>query len=221
MFKRYKNYKSHYLCTILSLGLFGVGIHQEATGQHTVKALINNLEQIDLHKKWKTQITPHSITYILRDTLVFCPYPVNPIRRDGIPQLRTYKLMLTLEANWDKAKIEQVKSQNAPRLTILKRRIIAYCDSIQWKAMTNEYWINERLLDFVYIVKNWTSQEKALIAQVKRIPNFIYKGIGIFADLNTICLIPDEKQKMLDNLFSKLKVFGIRSELLGWHNEKY
>jgi len=221
MFKRYKDYKNHYLFAVLSLVLFGVGINQEATGQHTVKAFINTLEQIDLPKKWKTQTTDNSITYMLRDTLVFCPYPINPTRRGGIPQLRTYKLMLTLEADWDKVKIKKVKSQNASRLASIKKRIIAYCDSIQWKVMANEHWINERPLDFVYVVKNWTSQEKALITQIKRIPNFIYKRIGIFADVNTICLIPDEKQKMLDNLFSKLKVFGIRSELLGWHNEKY
>ncbi|OJJ21109.1 hypothetical protein BKI52_11105 [marine bacterium AO1-C] len=210
-----------YRVAILTLWLLSMTTHQKAVGQNTVKALIKNLKQVDIHKKWKTQTTAQGITYILRDTMVFCPYPVNPVRRDGIPGLRTYKLTLTFEANWDTPKVREVKKRNAPMLATIKKRLITYCDSIHWRAMTNKIWINERPLDFTYIVENWTNEEKIIIARVKRIPNFIYKGIGIFVDTNTICLIPEKKQKMLEDLFTKLRAYGIRSELLGWHNEKY
>lgn len=205
----------------LSLLLILFCSYQTLLGQYTVKDILKEIRQVKVVKEWQKDITNNSIKYTLTDTMVLCSYPISPVRRDRIPALRSYKLELRFENNWSRARIKEVKIANAKILVKIKKRIIAYCESINWATKTNEEWINERPLDFVFLVNDWTHQEKKALDRIKLVPNFIYKGVGIFADVNTICLITESKEKMAKELFSKLEVFGIKRHLLGWHNKKY
>lgn len=63
---------------------------------------------------------------------------------------------------------------------------------------------------YSYIVKNWSAAEHEMIDQYKRgLPKNIINGVGVFVWVNTLCVLPERKNKLIRELDSKLCMLGI------------
>lgn len=61
----------------------------------------------------------------------------------------------------------------------------------------------------MYLVKNWSQSDKQKIAEIKPIPAEIIKRVGVFVNVNTLCVLAERKNILIRELYTKLLKVGI------------
>ena len=196
--------------------------HFPLTAQNRQEKFIKSIIAINLNENWTIEQDSNIVRFLFTDTMALCQYPISPVHFfDDTTVANTYKLELTFEKSWTKHKARKIQKENAVMIDKVKKRIIDYCESINWRTKTNREWVEQEPMRYAFLVPDWTAKEKEMLKSIKRIPNYIINKVGIWIELNTLCVKPKRKNTQLQILFKHLNGLGIDTNLFQWYNEKY
>ncbi len=134
---------------------------------------------------------PDNITWLQIDS--FTVQQFNSAIRGHGPSLDTLTISFYLENGWDSIRIERTKKRNTELITELSKIYRNYMDSIEWKGfkITESSFESDIVmhLKMKYPVQ-FTQEQKQMIDQIIRCPNFIHQGIGVFLN----CTNPSIKE---------------------------
>lgn len=184
---------------------------QSSFAQGDMEDLKNKVMDLALSQSWRVNSNSDKIIFEMTDTMELCGrYDISPLMHSDTLAINTYKVELTFEDNWTKKRIKLTQKRNEELTEYIKGRIIRYGDSLNWKMpKTNKQSVLEDPMRYMYVVKNWSESDKQMIAQIKLLPVDIIKGVGVFVNVNTLCVMPERKNILIRELHSGLLKLGI------------
>ncbi len=180
-----------------------------------------------LTSKWEINIIDSNIIeYAFTDSIDLCwAQDLSPIYYYCLDTLtiRTFRLKLSFESGWNKKRIKDNKFENEVKIDKIRRRLIAYGDSINWNFYKNsKQLVESKPLNYIQFIKNWTQDELTMLASIQKLPFDLYKGYGVFIKSNAGYITPSRKQQDIDALYLQLQEMGIKNlRIFTQEPEKY
>ncbi|WP_028980451.1 hypothetical protein [Sporocytophaga myxococcoides] len=184
---------------------------QYSFAQKDIEDLKNKVMSLDLSQSWRINSSSDKIILEFTDTMELCGrYDLSPLRLSDTSATNTYKVELSFENTWTKKRIKLTQKRNEELIAYIKARIIRYGDSLNWKMpKTDKQSILDNPMSYLYVVKNWSESDKQMIAQIKPLPTDLINRVGVFINVNTLCVMPERKNTLIGELHSALLKLGI------------
>lgn len=186
--------------------------------------LLQDFQQVDIHKKWKIIEKRNEIVFQLTDTMGLTCDHLSPLRHNpkhNPNELNTYELSIKCQPNWSIKRYQNVLTKNRQLTDSIRNRIIEKCAENQWrgKITQNGVWRNPMI--YTSVVDDWTSEEQSMIKQVIDLPDAIIGTCGIYCDATTSGILNLKQQSWLELLFKELTKKGLNFSSLYWRGENH
>lgn len=186
--------------------------------------LLEDYSQVNINRQWELRETENSLTFSLTDTMGLVSGHLSPVwfdSKNDPNELNTYELIISVESNWTMQLYEDVYSQNNLIIDSLRQRVLSYYDSTNWYVKVSRRTVELNPNKYFHLVKNWSSEELALIDELRELPNTIVDGCGVYYKSNAVGIINFKQSKWLVELISQLTTKGLRFANINWRDPNY